>query len=101
MLKNISRGFLAIQTSGILACWFLVIWAIVKLKFAGGEDDTLGLFVTGSLAFSIYLLIFWIININLIRKIGINTKSDYLKLGLILLFSILPFTIIAGFVIQM
>jgi hypothetical protein len=101
MLKNISKGFLTIQTIGILACWILAIWAIVKSKIVGGEDDTLGLFVTGSLAFSIYLLLFWIINFNLIRKIGVNSKSDYLKLGLILLFSILPFTIIAGFVIQL
>lgn len=97
MLRNISRIFLAAQTLGILSCWIIIIWAIIK---SDGQDDTLGLFVTGFLSLSIYLFVFWIINLRLVQKAEIQGQRDYLKLTLIFILAIVPLAIVTGIIVQ-
>lgn len=68
----------------------MMIWATIKSNNAGGDDDTLGAFLTGFFLISVYLIIFWIFNYKLIKTKAINAKINWLKLGVIFVFSILP-----------
>lgn len=93
-IQKIGIAFLVIQGAAIITCFIFIILAVVKSGKVGGDDDTLGAFVTGFLVIAIYLTAFWIINLNMVRAYESKGKSGLLKLGFIFLFSVVP--ILAG-----
>ncbi len=90
-MKKIAFVFFTLLSVAILGCWLLIGIAIYKSRNLG-DDDTLGLFVWGFLFISLYIIVFWIINLGMIDETNTNYRFYIVKLIAIFLFCIAPVT---------